>query len=1014
MANSNVTSVGAVSFDLGLNTNGLTQAINEAARNASTQLSDAFRTALTGCENSINSIGNSLTQMTSGFQNNVNQMSQNMTDTFRNASTQIASDMQNNMAQMSQNMTDTFRNTSAQIAGDVQNSMSQMSQNMTDSIRDSSSQLTQGLSANAGSLSQHLGNAAGQVEELGNEARNTAKSIGSTLSSAVKKLGTLIISVFAVKQVVSFSKACVEAAAEVKALNAQLEQTFGTLENEARNAIQKVANESGILETRLQSTGTQIYAFAKASGMDSVNALNMMQEALQVTADSAAYYDRSIEDTAESLRSFLKGNYANDAALGISCTETTRNAAANKLYGKSFMELSEAQKQLTLLQMVKDANALSGAMGQAAREADGWENVTGNLKEAWKQFKAVIGKPLLQSLIPIVKGITSAIQTLTSAASEATKVLADLFGWDLSEAEDTGSAISSVAADTAEDVSEAEEEAQEDIEDTVKAQKKAQGQLAGFDNLNVLPMPDEDNDSDNSKDDNKEVEKNDDIAESAELAKSSVDDLNQSVSSVKFDGIKKQLQELMKSFEPLTSAVKRNVQAAVDNAQKGIEKYLDKYGDKISEYSDRIKGHLENTATQTANGITNLLNEAAASQERCSDELSTGYADLMGGTSIFALSFADVFAGGLDIVSKNFEDWTVDNSDTIGDFFDGLNGNAANAMSTFGGILEDIGTTLTTWWDEKGSQAFDGFIGTLFDIGDFLMELWNDYVTPFIDYLIDSVGDFWDNHLSKLWNNILEFASSLMDCISALWNNWFRPLWDKLLRGPITGIMGALKSIWDAVLDVFGVIVDVVRGIIRSLQGVLDFITGIFTGDIEKCVKGLAEFIHGICIIIWGVIKGAINLVIDALNAVWSAFYGMLKEIVDGIGAFVGKIGDLLGKDWGFTLPDEVPRIPRLAQGGLVKAPTIAMVGDNKNAYNDPEVISPLSKLQGMLDSENSDDTEILQQILMYLKMLCEFNKDGGGNIEITAKCDEDVLFKSTVKKNNAYKRRHGGKSAYA
>lgn len=1004
MANSNATSVGAVSFDLGLNTNGLTQAINEAARNASTQLSEAFRTALTGCENSINSIGNSLTQMTSGFQNNVNQMSQNMTDTFRNASTQIASDMQNNMAQMSQNMTDTFRNTSAQIAGDVQNSMSQMSQNMTDSIRDSSSQLTQGLSANAGSLSQHLGNAAGQVEELGNEARNTAKSIGSTLGSAVKKLGTLIISVFAVKQVVSFSKACVEAAAEVKALNAQLEQTFGTLENEARNAIQKVANESGILETRLQSTGTQIYAFAKASGMDSVNALNMMQEALQVTADSAAYYDRSIEDTAESLRSFLKGNYANDAALGISCTETTRNAAANKLYGKSFMELSEAQKQLTLLQMVKDANALSGAMGQAAREADGWENVTGNLKEAWKQFKAVIGKPLLQSLIPIVKGITSAIQTLTSVASEATKVLADLFGWDLSEAENTGGAISDIAADTAEDVSEAEEEAQDDIENTVKAQKKAQNYLAGFDEMNVVKPPDED-DEDESKTDNKEADKSEGIAKSAELAKNSIDDLKQSVNSVKFDGIKKQLQELMKSFEPLTSAVKRNVQAAVDNAQKGIEKYLDKYGDKISEYSDRIKGHLENTATQTANGITNLLNEAAASQERCSDELSTGYADLMGGASIFALSYADVFSGGLDIVSKNFEDWTVDNSDTIGEFFDGLNGNAANAMSTFGGILEDIGTTLTTWWDEKGSQAFDGFIGTLFDIGDFLMELWNDYVTPFIDYLIDSVGDFWDNHLSKLWNNILEFASSLMDCISALWNNWFRPLWDKLLRGPITGIMGALKSIWDAVLDVFGVIVDVVRGIIRSLQGVLDFITGIFTGDIEKCVKGLAEFIHGICIIIWGVIKGAINLVIDALNAVWSALYGVLKSIVDGVGAFVGKIGDLLGKDWGFTLPDEVPRIPRLAQGGLATAPTLAMVGDNKNASVDPEVIAPLSKLQNMLPGSSAELNEIIELLREIERLLRELD------LTVIAQVDKKVLFEVIRKLAPEYERRTGARA---
>ena len=985
MATGNATSVGAVAFDLGLNTSGLTQAINEAARNASTQLTNAFQSALSGCENSINGIGNSLAQMTSGFQNNVNQMSQNMTDTFRNASTQIASDMQNNMAQMSQNISD--------------------------SIRDSSSQLTQGLSSNAGSLSQHLGNAAGQVEELGEEARNTAKSIGSTLGSAVKKLGAFIVSAFAVKQIVSFSKACVEAAAEVKALNAQLEQTFGTLEKDARNAIQKVANESGILETRLQSTGTQIYAFAKASGMDSVNALNMMQEALQVTADSAAYYDRSIEDTAESLKSFLKGNYANDAALGISCTETTRNAAANKLYGKSFMELSEAQKQLTLLQMVKDANELSGAMGQAAREADGWENVTGNLKEAWKQFKAVIGKPLLQSLIPIVKGITSAIQTLTSAASEATKVLADLFGWDLSEAENTGGAISDIAADTAEDVSEAEEEAQDDIENTVKAQKKAQGQLMGFDNLNVLSMP-EDDDSDS--DDSKEAAKNNNIAESAELAKSSVSDLNDAVNSLKFDGIKNKISELINFFKPLADSIGKHVKTSFEVAQEGITKFLKKSSGKIKDYSAKISGNLKNTLTQTRNGVSNIIDIATESLGKNREKLSDSFADLLDGASEFSLSYAYVFTDMLDIISKNFEDWTIDDKDTIGTFFDGIYGHIANFNEVIGGILGDIGTTLTDWWDSKGSQAFDGLINTLFDIGNFIMELWNDYVTPFIDYLISSIGEFWDKHLSKLWQGVLDFVSSLMECISALWNNWFKPLWDRLARGPIAGIMGALKSIWDAVRDVFGVVVDVVRGIIRSLQGVLDFITGIFTGDMEKAVTGFAEFVHGICIAIWGVIKGAINLVIDALNTVWSGLYGVLKEILDGVGSFVGMIGDLFDKDWGFTLPDEVPRIPRLANGGLVKAPTIAMVGDNKNAYSDPEVISPLSKLQDMLGTENSDGIEnFLQQILMYLKMIYEFNKDGGGNIEVTAKCDEDVLFKSTVKKNNAWKRRHGGRSAY-
>jgi hypothetical protein len=108
----------------------------------------------------------------------------------------------------------------------------------------------------------------------------------------------------------------------------------------------------------------------------------MSRSALRAAADSAAYYDRSIEDTTKTLQSFLKGNYENDAALGLSATETTRNAKAMQLYGKSFKNLSEAQKQITLLEMVKEANALSGAMGQAAREADGWANVTGNLSEA--------------------------------------------------------------------------------------------------------------------------------------------------------------------------------------------------------------------------------------------------------------------------------------------------------------------------------------------------------------------------------------------------------------------------------------------------------------------------------------------------------------------------------------------------------------------------------------------------------------------------------------------------------
>lgn len=89
------------------------------------------------------------------------------------------------------------------------------------------------------------------------------------------------------------------------------------------------------------------------------------------------------------------------------------NEAANRLYGKSFQDLSEAQKQLTLLQMVEDANKASGALGQAARESDTWTNQTGNLKQAWTDFQAVLGQNVLPLAVNIVKRMADAVQSVS-------------------------------------------------------------------------------------------------------------------------------------------------------------------------------------------------------------------------------------------------------------------------------------------------------------------------------------------------------------------------------------------------------------------------------------------------------------------------------------------------------------------------------------------------------------------------------------------------------------------------
>lgn len=238
------------------------------------------------------------------------------------------------------------------------------------------------------------------------DAKITAADFGDILRANI--LSDVIVSGFQkmADYAKDFASGTIEAAANANALASQMEQTFGALKGEADAAIGRVAKNSGILETRLQGAAAQIYAFARSSGGDAKESLQLMETALQAAADSAAYYDKSLDDTVETMQSFLKGNFANDAALGLSATETTRNAAATKLFRKEYNKLTEIQKQKVLLSMVTDAQKLSGAMGQAAREADGWENVQGNLNETVKQFQAQVGKPVLKNLIPIVQTIT--------------------------------------------------------------------------------------------------------------------------------------------------------------------------------------------------------------------------------------------------------------------------------------------------------------------------------------------------------------------------------------------------------------------------------------------------------------------------------------------------------------------------------------------------------------------------------------------------------------------------------
>ncbi|MET4562176.1 hypothetical protein ABIA69_003362 [Lysinibacillus parviboronicapiens] len=253
-----------------------------------------------------------------------------------------------------------------------------------------------------------------EMQRVNNQVNSANKSMGIFGSTASKVVG-ILGAAFAVDKIKDFGISSIELAAGTQALSSQFDQVFTGIQDTASTSLNDIAEETGVVPDRLKSSFVQMAAFAKTTGVDTAAALSLTERATLAAADSAAFYDRSIEDVTDNIQSFLKGNFENDAALGISATETTRNTKANELYGKSFKKLSESQKQLTLLAMVEDGNKAAGAIGQAARESDGFENQVGNLKSAWDGLKGTLATPFLDSVTSGLGSLTTKLQNVDAA-----------------------------------------------------------------------------------------------------------------------------------------------------------------------------------------------------------------------------------------------------------------------------------------------------------------------------------------------------------------------------------------------------------------------------------------------------------------------------------------------------------------------------------------------------------------------------------------------------------------------
>lgn len=284
------------------------------------------------------------------------------------------------------------------------------------------------------------------------DTSDCARSASGVIQGAFKKIGAAVVTYFAVDKIKDFGQAIVQASAEVSAEQSAFEQIMGDYSGQAQEKLNSVAEATGVMASRLTPYMTSITAKFKGLGYGIDDATGLAQRGLTLASDAAAFWDKSLDDSMGALNSFINGSYEGGEAIGLFANDTQLASYAVKQgivsETKEWSNLDEARKQATRLQYAEDMYKLSGATGQAAKEADQYANVQANLTEKWRQFKAQIGEPILQNLVIPAMDKLSGVVDFASQKFEGVQPFIETFGEKILSAKEMASELGAYASET--------------------------------------------------------------------------------------------------------------------------------------------------------------------------------------------------------------------------------------------------------------------------------------------------------------------------------------------------------------------------------------------------------------------------------------------------------------------------------------------------------------------------------------------------------------------------------------
>lgn len=264
-------------------------------------------------------------------------------------------------------------------------------------------------------------------------AGESATKNSGVIKNAFVGLGPILAGAFALDKIKDFGVGMVESAATAQAVNAQFSNTYRDVADGGIGDLNRLADTYNILPERLKPTMSAVQSFFLGSGADAQTSADMTEKAMNLAANGAAYYDKSLEDVGGSLKSFLMGNYEAGDAIGVSTNATKIAEAYNAAYGGSFDALTESQKSDYLLEYVEGVYAANGAMSAGTDEANSWGNVIGNAKATWENFTATLGAAILPTVTEWIQSLSEwlgkvDVEAITAGFQNFGSYLSDVFG----------------------------------------------------------------------------------------------------------------------------------------------------------------------------------------------------------------------------------------------------------------------------------------------------------------------------------------------------------------------------------------------------------------------------------------------------------------------------------------------------------------------------------------------------------------------------------------------------------